>query len=76
MKKRMISRSVSFIKKNEVYVFYIDFSFIFLRGIAARLMDAILEKASLDGWFNLDGVPEDFILYLISKKIVVEEAET
>ena len=59
-----------------LHINYIDFSFIFLRGIAARLMDAILEKASLDGWFNLDGVPEDFILYLISKKIVVEEAET
>ena len=76
MKKRMISRSVSFMKKNGVYSFYINFSFIFLRGTAAKLMDIVLEKVSPEGWLRLDNVPEDFILFLISKKIVVEEDVT
>ena len=76
MKTRILNRSVSFLKKNGVYVFYNNFNFILLKGTAAKLMYAILGKDDESGQLSFDNVPEDFVLYLISKKIIIEEETT
>jgi len=74
MKQRRINRSVSFIERNGVYVFYLDFSFIFIEGGAASIMKTILEKANIEGVLDLNGIPNDFVDFLVLKKIVTEEA--
>lgn len=68
--KATINRCASFVKKNGVYAFYVNFGFIFLRGKAVRLMDDLLASADSEGLLNLGVVPESFAQYLDAKKIL------
>jgi len=68
-----LNRSVSYKKKNGVYVFYIDFNFLFLKKTAAKIMDAILDTLNSDGTVNTANIPEEFISFLLSRKILTEE---
>jgi len=65
-----LNRCISFVKKNGVYAFYVNFGFIFLKGKAARLMDDLLASADPEGLLNPEVVPESFAQYLASKKIL------
>lgn len=71
--KRKLNRCISFRKKNEVYVFYVNFNFIFLKGVAAGFLDTILASVSPEGWLDLSDVPESFTRFLIARKIIIEE---
>jgi hypothetical protein len=71
--KRMINRCASFRKKDGVYVFYVDFNFVFFKGIAAGFLDAILSSINPEEGIARDAAPEDFMSFLISKNILVEE---
>lgn len=70
MNSIVINRSVSYRKSGEVYVFYYDFDYFFFRGQAAKLMDQLLELLKKNG--NLESIPDSFLQYLKSKKIIEE----
>ena len=68
--KAMINRCASFVEKNGVYAFYVNFGFIFLKGMAAKLMRDLLASADPDGLLDASVVPESFAQYLVSKNIL------
>jgi hypothetical protein len=72
MRKIRLCRSVSFREKNGVYVFYVDFNFIFFRGVASSLIEPLSETIDSLGGVSVKGIPDDFVDYLLSKKIAEE----
>lgn len=69
-KQLSLNKSVAYRKKNEVYVFYYDFNYIFFTGNAAILIDKLLEISNGKGSFQ--ELPETFLEYLKSKRILLE----
>jgi hypothetical protein len=67
------NESASYAKKSDVYVLYVDFSFIVLRRRAAAFMDILLQGSVNGGCLNTRGVPESFVSYLVEKKILKEK---
>lgn len=72
MRKVKLHKAVSYKKKNGVYAFYTDFSFIFFKGIASTLIKKVLEAINSSDGVCVEGVPDDFIDYLLTKNIVEE----
>ena len=58
-------------KKNGVYAFYIDFNYFFFTDKAAELIDQMFEAINSEKHFGF--LPDLFLNYLISKKIILEE---
>lgn len=72
MKKSLVlNPAVAYRKKNEVYLFYYDFSYVFFTGAAAKLMSQLL--ATLKERQSFGAFPDSFLKYLVSKKIILEE---
>lgn len=72
MKKLKINRSAAYKGKNGVYVFYINFNFIFFKGDAAAYIKDIFAKEE----FSPKDIPVAFIDYLLEKKLFeLEEAK-
>ena len=67
----LLNHSVAYREKNGVYVFYYDFSYIFFKGVAANLIGQML--AIIDEGQSLKSLPDSFLNYLISKRIILEE---
>jgi len=62
---------VSYRKKNGIYVFYYDYSYIFFTNKAAQLIDILLML--LNGKNNTSkNLPKSFLDYLKSKNIIEE----
>jgi len=71
VKRIKLGRSVSFKNKNEIYVFYVGFRFIFMKGSAAELMSRVLGAINLNGGsLDEEKIPSDFIDYLVKKRII------
>jgi len=73
MKKLLLlNPAVAYREKSGVYVFYYDFGYTFFTGAAAKLINQMFviinEKRSLRE------LPESFLNYLISKKILEEQS--
>jgi hypothetical protein len=60
-------------KKNGVYALYIDFNYIFFTDQSAELLDKMFEVISFQKC--LDFLPDSFLDYLVSKKIILEEKQ-
>jgi hypothetical protein len=71
MGKLKLNPSVAYRKKNGVYVFYYDFNYLFFVKEAAKLVDKLLEI--IENKKKLYLLPDSFLKYLISKKILLEE---
>lgn len=69
--KIKINRGVAFREKNGVYVFYYDFNYLFFSGTAAQYVSLLLSCLAQDK--SLDKIPQPFLDYLKSRKLVVEE---
>jgi len=70
-KMKKLNQFVSFMKKGEVYVFYLDFNFIFFTGPAAKLLKLLLEDLD-QGKVIRSEIPNSFLNFLQSKRILVE----
>jgi hypothetical protein len=73
MKRIVLNRSVSFAERNGVYAVYIDFNFMFFRGVAAQLLGDILTQPNAVKQLDLANTPGDFVEFLVLKKILKEE---
>lgn len=62
---------VSFREKNGCYVFYLNFNYIFFKGVAGQLISKVLAWLEKKDSICLN-VPESFIEYLIEKSILLE----
>lgn len=72
MKKSLVlNPAVAYREKNGVYVFYYDFSYIFFTGAAAKLMNQLF--ATLKEGQSFKTLPDLFLNYLVSRKIILEE---
>lgn len=72
MRRIRLCRNVSFREKNGVYVFYTDFNFIFFKDVASTLIRQLLEAIDSSDGELVKGFPDDFVDYLLSKKIAEE----
>ena len=65
--------SLSFLERDGVWVFYLDFGFTFFENEAAELIDRLM--ASLEAEQDPTGLPEDFLDFLTSKGFIREEEQ-
>jgi len=65
--------SLSFLEKDGVWVFYLDFGFTFFRDRAARFISRLIQ--SLQAGQDPDGLPDDFLALLVQKGFVREEEQ-
>jgi len=72
MKKSVVLNPASaYRKKGDVYAFYYNFDYIFFTGEAAKLVEKLL--VAIQNKCGFESLPDSFLSYLISKKIVLEE---
>lgn len=71
MKKILLNPAVSYRQKNGVYVFYYNFNYIFFSGVAAKLIDLLMSAIKNGTGFEV--LPDSFISFLSTKKIILEE---
>lgn len=67
----VLNPAVAYREKNGVYLFYYDFSYVFFTGAAAKLMSQLL--ATLNEGQSFKTLPDSFLNYLVSRKIILEE---
>ncbi|MFA6918516.1 MAG: hypothetical protein WC244_00145 [Patescibacteria group bacterium] len=67
----VLNRSASMLEKGGFWVIYLNFNFTFFQGEAARLWTLVL--ASFSENKALVGVPDDFVDFLLKKKILAKE---
>lgn len=72
MRRIRLCRDVSFKEKNGVYVFYTDFNFTFFKGVGSTLIRQLLEAIDSSGGALVRGFPDNFVDYLLSRKIAEE----
>lgn len=70
----MLNPVIVYRKKNGIYAFYIDFNYLFFTGQAAELVDQLFEAfEAVDSNKDFESLPDQFLNYLIAKKIILEE---